>query len=705
MKWNIVRLSLAIACCASASAIAESGSHDGSPEIVQEPSIAIYHALFPKSQVSDNSAEGGQLLELTLEELLKVTITDTKVPQPTQYVTQKIEILDAGALSLQTKYNRNLADLLQYTSGLFVNVFNRHGVNWGSYSGLGAKYNSYLLDGLPIDSFVDGQSIEPWALGRIEAHKGPASILYSNYLNADFQGNQSPLSGTTNFLTHDNLEESLTRVQVEYGTFNTSSLRAYHQGNFGLIKGMVGISREDSDYQEYGNPDSWLQTVEDPDYSITKLFGKVVHEFEASTEHRMSMFIHHTEHTGDAGRPNRGFSHQYDTVNLAYKNQISNALHFQINAGYRKSERSFEEDNLFPSPSSLSLAAVSYVDQTIIPFDTTLNFNHSSNNQLTLGIDGQWLEYRTALDPVSASYTVDNESSARSLGAYVQEKWRINDLVLRAGARFNRIEHDYNVLGGAQPETTKADWSEALWTIGARYSVSDTLSLFTNVGTTFMAPTAKQVGGQTGHLANPNITPEDGVGVDLGFDWQPTQDFTSSMRIFSNAINNAIVDNISNNQATPLTFSSNVGKAKSNGVEIDVKHRISNLFEWFGNATLVNSKINNSLDSDRDGLAIAFSPSNIVNLGVVSILPQDLSIALYYHRVGNYYDNDSRSARAEFGNYGIVNLRVQKLIRRSKNDSLNVTLELNNLTDNDYEMPFDFREVGFNALAGLHWAF
>jgi hypothetical protein len=37
----------------------------------------------------------------------------------------------------------------------------RNGANWGSYGGLGPKYNSCLLDGLPIDSFVDTMSLDP----------------------------------------------------------------------------------------------------------------------------------------------------------------------------------------------------------------------------------------------------------------------------------------------------------------------------------------------------------------------------------------------------------------------------------------------------------------------------------------------------------------------------------------------------------------
>src|SRR5690606_30867820 len=123
---------------------------------------------------------------LSLEDLANMVVTDTKVAQSRDTVTQNIVVLPGDGLDRQPTPNRNIAELLRHVSGQFVNVLSRNDANWGSYAGLGPKYNSYLLDGLPIDSFVDPMSLDPWAFERIEAHKGPASVLYSNYLTMDF---------------------------------------------------------------------------------------------------------------------------------------------------------------------------------------------------------------------------------------------------------------------------------------------------------------------------------------------------------------------------------------------------------------------------------------------------------------------------------------------------------------------------------------
>jgi hypothetical protein len=79
-----------------------------------------------------------------------------------------------------------------------VTVLSRNDANWGSYGGLGPNYNSYLLDGLPVDAFVDTMSLAPWAFQSIEMYQGPASVLYSNYLSMDFAGVRAPLAGITN---------------------------------------------------------------------------------------------------------------------------------------------------------------------------------------------------------------------------------------------------------------------------------------------------------------------------------------------------------------------------------------------------------------------------------------------------------------------------------------------------------------------------
>ena len=111
-----------------------------------------------------------------------VVVTATKIPQKEEKITQKVDVITDEQINRIPLGNENVAEIFQYQPGSFVNALSRNDANWGSYGGLGPKYNAYLLDGLGIDSFADAMSLDPWAFERAEVHRGPAAVMYSNYL-------------------------------------------------------------------------------------------------------------------------------------------------------------------------------------------------------------------------------------------------------------------------------------------------------------------------------------------------------------------------------------------------------------------------------------------------------------------------------------------------------------------------------------------
>jgi len=636
----------------------------------------------------------------TLEDLANMVVTESKVPQARDSVTQNIVVLRSEELAQQTIYNRNIAELLRYTSGQFVNVLSRNDANWGSYAGLGPKYNSYLLDGVPIDSFVDAMSLDPWALERIEAHKGPASVLYSNYLSMDFAGNESPLAGTTNLVLKEHIDKTLTRAQAGYGSYDTFNARAYHQGHQGNLSYFVGVSDERSNYTQYGNANSWLQTTEAADYDKLKVYGKFSVAFDR-LDHSLSLFLHHTSHSGDQGRPNRDFGNQYRTANLSYNNQLTQTLNLQFKAGDRDYERRFGEDNY---PTSLALTGHGVTRQRIKPLDLTLNYQHAEQALLTIGSDWQTVAYTTESISPAGIVTPQNDVTATSQGLYVQEKLRLGEWVLRGGLRHNVIDHRYALLGGNVPTTVSASWRKDLWSLGARYNVSPAFSVYTNAGSSFMPPAAKQIGGTTlsgaGQLANPALNPENGIGEDFGIDWQIAQQTTLGMRGFFNKVSRAIVDEVVS-IAPSQTRASNTGSASARGIEIDLNHQTSDATRWFANITFSSTRVDNPSIADQDGAEIPFAPDRVANLGASSRLSDGMQLNVFYHWVGTYWDSTSRSSRLHFGSYGVLNMRIQQTLDRD----IGVFVDLNNLTDRRFDMPWGFRDPGFNAFAGLDVTF
>ena len=146
--------------------------------------------------------------EDTTIQVKEIVISAEKIEQQQSKVTQKIDVITRNEIENQTLPNFNLAEIFLYTPGAFINTLSRNDANWGSYGGLGPKYNVYLLDGLPIDSFVDPMSLDEIYINRAEVHRGPASIMYSNYMTMDFAGNETPLAGISNFITRENYRTS-----------------------------------------------------------------------------------------------------------------------------------------------------------------------------------------------------------------------------------------------------------------------------------------------------------------------------------------------------------------------------------------------------------------------------------------------------------------------------------------------------------------
>ncbi|MFB3828247.1 MAG: TonB-dependent receptor plug domain-containing protein [Bryobacteraceae bacterium] len=637
-------------------------------------------------------------------------VTDTKIPQQQKNVTQKVMVLDSADFSQVTTANRNIAELLLYQPGVAVTVLSRNDANWGSYGGLGPKYNAYLLDGLPIDGFVDTMSLDAWAFERIETHQGPASVLYGNYLSMDFAGNQAPLAGITNLVLKDRIDRPMTRVLAGGGSWNALNVRFYHQDRKGRLHYFFGVGHDQSDYTDYGTAGSWLNILQDPSYKKTKLYGKATC-FLGREEHKISFFAQHTIHDGFAGRPNRDYGHGYTTLNAVYSNQVNSRLTVQAKAGFRNYDRRWGEDNY---PNNLLLREHAGVGQRVFPADLTFNLRHSGESVFTVGADSQYATYLTYSE-AKGPRAPGNDASALSAGLFFQEKYVAGNWVLRAGARAVRAGSSYNLLDGAIPGLRERSWNRMLWSGGARYNFSKRFALYANLGSSFLPPAAKSVGGtlsaadrgipgRNGQLPNPGLRPESGLGSDFGADFRPAERAILGVRLFYNRVNDAIVENVVSNTPSQ-SMSVNAGRARSHGFEIPYQQDLTDRVQVFANLTRTFTRVSSPLDADQSGAAIPFVPDYAANAGFSLRMPREFTVSPYLHAVGTYFDSTSKSGRGRFGPYRILNLKLEKTLSRTDAYSTVLFTDLNNLTNRKFEMPWQFRDPGFNIFGGLEFRF
>ncbi|HVO11721.1 MAG TPA: TonB-dependent receptor [Vicinamibacteria bacterium] len=629
----------------------------------------------------------------------ELTVTASKTPQQPRSVTQTVRLLDERQLSeLPAPPNRNISELLSYQPGVFVSALSRNDANWGSNGGLGPKYSSYLLDGVPIDAFIDGMGLDPAAFQRVELQRGPAAVMYSNYLGMDFAGNQTPLAGITNYVLRERVDTPLTRIQAGFGSWDTANVQAYSQGRAGDLHYLIGANWEHSDYTNYGTPGSWLNILDDPQYTKVRLYGKGT--VFLGSDQSVSVFAHYYGHTGDVGRPNRDYDNGYGTVNAAYRGRISEALDLQFQGGARLYDRRWGED-LYPE--SLALREHDGVEQTVFPVDLTLGWRQSGENRLTFGADGQYATYETYAE-AEGPRTTGNDATASSVGLFAQQQLVFGSVVLRGGLRYGHSAQSYSLLAGTQPGLPHRSWDKLLWSGGARWNLGS-VSLFANAGSSFVAPTPKAVGGtlaagdlgvpgRNGQLANPDLQPESGLGSDAGVDLQRGE-LRLGVRGFLNRVNDAIVDNVVS-QNPSQTRSINAGNATSYGVELAIDQAVGRNLTWFANGTYTHSRIENPLDPDQQGAQVPFVPVWMANAGASLSLSRRITASPYLRAVGTYYDSTSLAGRQSFGKYVIPAFRMQAVVAAGTRSDVVFALDLNNLSNDRYAMPWQFQDPGFS---------
>jgi outer membrane receptor protein involved in Fe transport len=192
--------------------------------------------------------------------------------------------------------------------------------------------------------------------------------------------------------------------------------------------------------------------------------------------------------------------------------------------------------------------------------------------------------------------------------------------------------------------------------------------------------------------------------MDIGLDYRPLTALSLTVRGFANIVDDAIVENVVSENPSQAQ-SVNAGKTKAYGLELSLNHKLNRIFEWYANYTFTSTDIENELDRDQDGAEIPFVPQNVGNVGLTVNWPLDFRMTAYLHVHGRIYDSTSKTNRRQFDSYEVLNFSIQKPLFKSRANRIDVYLKLYNITNNRYEMPWQFQDTGFAMTTGLALAF
>jgi iron complex outermembrane recepter protein len=660
-----------------------------------------------QTEVKKSEQKGQQLLK-------EIVVTASKTPQPQGSVTQQVDVITAEEIEQTVFANGNLAEIVSHEPGVFVGVLGRNQPNWGSVGGLGTNYNTYMLDGLPMDSFCDPMSIDPWIVERVEVQRGPASVLYPNFLSQDFSGNQSPLAGTTNFILKERVDKPGTRISGGYGSFNTESGRVEHKDRIGNLHYYLGGGLE---YSEYTNNRYKLNTLpsgvdmtEDPDYFNKNIDFRSTYFFNNADNHKLSFFFHNMWHDGDMGRPNRDLNHHYFTSQAKYLTPVSDWGSAHVQLGYLLYDRNFGEDYY---PTSLNKKGVSGADQEIIPADVSLAIKHSGSGLLTVGSDYQHADYQWFYGQSSSDLI--NDTTATQVGLYAQEEYQLGRWIFRVGGRYNSTWHDYDLLGGLVPAEDEKSWESPLWSAGVRYNATETFSVYANSGSSFLVPAAKFIGGTiravdegktgvSGTLPNLDLDAEEGWGSDLGVDFQATSKMKVGTRGFLNLVDDVVVTrqiSLEPNQTQAI----NGGKSTAYGAELWLQYVINPFWSWYANYTYTHTNVENEISPDMNDVELSNYPQHMGNIGTSFNLPYEIKATAAWRLVGSTWNSTSKKSRIKLGSYDVVDLKLEKSLFATSGYQTKIFLNLHNITNDQYALSYYYQDPGFTAMTGIEVTF
>jgi len=588
-----------------------------------------------------------------------VVVTATMVATPQEKLGATVTVITGEEI---TQYNYSqLEDVFRQVPGVEVQTSGSPGKATSlSIRGGGPQRAIVLVDGLrtgsPTLGSTDLSDLTVDSIDRIEIVRGPQSTLYG----AD------AITGVVNIITKKGQGPPTSSAWVEGGNYNTFREQLNVQGAFGGFNFNVTGSQ----FNTGGN-------LPNDDSAQTAVSGRVGYDFpwrgELSLTGRYSNLDLQLPIFSTAPTildPNSRSQSETGLYKLEYKQPVTEWWSVSASVGQWFNNSGFQ--NAPPPGDTLT---ISQIDTKRLQADVLSTFTIPKWNTLTLG----W-EYRsesghnTTLGTFPTSFT----ETLNTLAFFGQNELTLFDrLVLGGGLRWeNNSQFGSSLTGRASAALVIKETGSKL-----RFAW----------GQGFRAPTINDL--FFPGFANPNLLPEHSTSWEVGFDQKVWQDRIRFGATFFQSNFRDLIQFVFD----PTTFNfapQNVGRARIQGVESSAA---VNPLDWV--SVYVNYTYLDAKDLDT-GLPLARVPTNSVNPGITVTPFRRLTLFMQANVVSSqlestfagrnpgYYRIDAGGTFQLLGRWGILN-------------RLELTLRIQNLTNQKYGEVLGFPAPGINALAGL----
>ena len=279
--------------------------------------------------------------------------------------------------------------------------------------------------------------------------------------------------------------------------------------------------------------------------------------------------------------------------------------------------------------------------------------------------------------------------NAQSHAFYAQDEIAVSEqLTLFAGARYDKWSTDgvYNIAGVVSTFDKRSSAAVSP-KLAAVYKFNQGTVLKGAVGKAFRAPNLSDM--YSGYKAssgtvvrpNPNLDPELVTSAEIGAE----HEFRTGTLLRATYYQSKMTDLIYSSTAAGFTDKYNAGKAEVEGVDLEVRQKLTTNLTVFANTTLVSTQITeNSAKPASVGKQIPLQAQKMANIGVEGSHGA-WSGSLIGSYVGKIYGSDDNSDKINdvFGSYDpyfIINAKISYKLDKQ----LTASLAVKNMFDHDY---------------------
>ncbi|OGW76481.1 MAG: hypothetical protein A3J52_01730 [Omnitrophica bacterium RIFCSPHIGHO2_02_FULL_49_9] len=632
--------------------------------------------------------ETTESVALSVFNLGTIAVTPTRTAESTESLGSAVSVftekeLDArGIYTVKEALRKDFsADVVQSGSGGGQASLFLRGAN--------SNHTRVMIDGVRVfdptspNGAYDLAHLSVDNVHQIEVIKGPQSSLYGS----------DAIGGVVNVITNKGVGKPHAKVFSEGGSFYTFREGAELAGQLDRFHFSLSGSRSDSDgissaQAKLNNPEK--DAYDNQTYS-TRIDYDLTDSLEISTIGRVTYANYeYDDEFGVLDDPNlKAWSQQVlasVVINYYGIENTSQKLQLSLTQNHR---RDFDEnDGSHPND---YLRDWYYGDTQ--QADWTGSYRLFDTNTFVAGINylkerGEYYRY-SIFGPAATdvSESVFPKRYAETVGYFLEYRFNLND---RLSTTLNYRIENHSTAGTS--DTYKID---GLY----RFSQIDT-AIKASTGTGFKAPTLYQLyavpfpaefgfGGFGG--GNTQLKPEESETYEMGIE-QPLADGRLNVGVtyFHNDFTN-LIDSVLNPDNFYSDQYKNVSSAQSEGIEVPLSFRFSDILQMKGNYTWLNTE---NGDTKKPLLRRA---NNKANLDLDIILTKKLKMNVDTSYVGHRFS----AASVKLKRYSKTNLRLTYQV----NPNWDVYLRIENLFNKKYEEVRNYGTPGFSAYTGLEIRF